>query len=187
MRLAFLFCVLIVSGCSLSSSSLDLDPLADKNVYPKLQQIRIERWGTVKFNGILALRGSDGGLHYALIDAMGVTLLQAWADASGHHGAVKPTGPLAPKGLAPFLSEALARIYLIEPAAPPCANEGFFSVCVRNGEKGGRIKTGEFAGITYWQVEGELKAVQNNGRAAETHTRYKQPWLGVEIILQELP
>lgn len=179
-----LFFLIFLSGCTLSTNSLVLAPVPEITAYQKLQHIRIERWGEVKFNGILALRATDKGLHYALIDATGIKLLQAWSDAKGDHNTITPTGPLAEQGLAPFLSEAIARMYLINPLRLPCSHKGLLSVCIKD-DNGLRIKTGNFAGIRYWNVEGGLNTVQNNNAATRIDTRYSQPWLGVEIVLQE--
>lgn len=185
MRLPVLFFIVFLSGCTLSSNSLVLAPMPEEEAYQKLQHIRIERWGDVKFTGILALRATNAGLHYALIDATGIKLLQAWSDAKGDHNAIKPIGPLAQKGLAPFLSEAIARMYLVNLLHLPCSRTGFLAVCITDEDNGLWKKTGSFAGITYWNVEGGLNSVENNSRAAYTGIRYSQPWLGVEIVLQD--
>ena len=191
MRLIVLFFILLLSGCTLSTHSLMLVPDTEGATPQKLQHIRIERWGDIRFDGILALRVTSTGLHYALIDATGVKLLQAWSDGGGEHDAVKPTGPLATKGLAPFLSEAIARIYLVNPAQRPCSRKGFLSVCITdstdsaNGTGGLMKKSGSFAGIPYWHVEGELNSAKKRSRATGIETRYSQPWLGVEIVLQD--
>lgn len=185
MRFLTLFILILLSGCTLSSQSLLLAPVPEKTSYQKLQHIRIERWGDVKFNGILALRATNTGLHYALIDATGIKLLQAWSDAEGDHDAIKPTGPLAEKGLAPFLSEAIARIYLINPLTLPCSRAGFLSVCIID-DNGLRKKTGSFAGIRYWDVKRGFNPGMTDSGAARIDTRYSQPWLGVEIVLQDL-
>ncbi len=186
MRFIVLLFIVLLSGCTLSTHSLVLAPVPENTAYQKLQHIRIERWGDIKFNGILALRATDEGLHYALIDATGIKLLQAWSDAGGDHNAIKPTGPLAGKGLAPFLSEAIARIYLINPLQLPCSRTGFISVCITDDDNELKTKSGGFAGITYWDVKSGLNSVQDSSRAARIDTRYSQPWLGVEIVLQDL-
>lgn len=185
MRFIALFFLMLLSGCTLSTHSLVLAPVPEETAYQKLQLIRIERWGDVKFTGILALRATNAGLHYALIDATGIKLLQAWSDAKGDHNAIKPTGPLAGKGLAPFLSVAIARMYLVNPRKLPCSRTGFIAVCITDDDNGLRKKAGSFAGITYWNVDGGLNSVENNRRAAYTSTRYSQPWLGVKIVLQD--
>ena len=185
MRRMIFFFIFYISGCTLSNYSPVLISVAEETDYPKMQHIRIERWGEVKFNGILAIRGTKEGVHYALIDGTGVKLLQAWADARGDHKAIEPIGPLAQKGIAPFISEAIARIYLVEPSESPCSGQGFFSVCVIDEGNSLRKKTGTFAGITYWVVENELKPTHSNGSSADKYTQYSQPWLGVEIFLRE--
>ncbi|PHR30227.1 MAG: hypothetical protein COA36_02255 [Desulfotalea sp.] len=179
--------VLLLSGCALQRYSPDPDLLVVKPNYPKLQQIRIERWGDVAFNGLLVIRAGDNGFYYALVDPMGVTLLQAWSDAGGDHNAVLPRGPLGKKGLAPFLSEALARIYLLEPDKLPCSRQGWSSVCVKDGGKTLRVKTGYKAGIAYWKVEEQLDPGSKSATATGAYIRYNQPWLGVDIFLQQLP
>lgn len=186
MRIIALVFIMSLTGCSFSGTSLVSAPAPEKTIYQKLQHIQIKRWGEVKFDGILALQATTAGLHYALIDATGIKLLQAWSDVRGDHDAIKPTGPLAGKGIAPFLSEALARLYYITLQKLPCSRTGFLSVCIANDDNGKTIKTGSFAGITYWTVEGGINLIQKKSDQAAVNTRYSQPWIGVEIILQDL-
>lgn len=186
MRFFFLLSILFLSGCAVSHHSPLWTIPQEKLIYDTLQQIKIERWGEEQFHGIIALKATQGGLHYALLDGTGVKLLQGWSDAQGEHDAVLPTGPLVSRGLAPFISEALARMLLLDPGEYPCSRIGFSSLCLESLETGAIVKTGYFTGVKIWQVEAQLNSALNNSTSTDSYIEYNQPWLGVTIVLQNL-
>ena len=186
MRLFLLLFCVFLSGCTVSHHPPLWAVPHEKLIYDKLQQIKIERWGEEQFHGIIALKAAEGGLHYALLDGTGVKLLQGWSDARGEHDAVLPTGPLVSRGLAQFVSEALARMFLLEPGIYPCSRVGFSSLCLKTLETGAIVKAGYFTGVKIWQVEAQLNDPLHNSTATESYIEYNQPWLGVTIVLQNM-
>jgi 3',5'-cyclic AMP phosphodiesterase CpdA len=159
---------------------------SEQIIYERLQQIKIARWGEEQFRGILALKADEGGMHYALLDGTGVKLLQGWADAGGDHDTVEPTGPLVSRGLAPFVSEAVARMFLLDPGEYPCNRNGLVSLCLEHQERGSIVKGGYFAGIKIWQVELQSDSTFQNSTATDSYIEYNQPWLGVTITLKKM-
>lgn len=182
MRLAIFSCWLCVllAGCSLPKEVASPE-LAVREAAPgRMLNIRIERWDTLRFAGLLGLRQTAGGLDYILLDATGVKLLQAEVAGDGSFTLKQESGPLHKTGLAPFLSEALARIYLQEPVRPPCAGSWWYRLCRQEDERGARVKYGQAWPFTVWRVTGG----DGQGEAAVT---YQQPWLGVKVKLEPLP
>jgi len=171
--------LLLLTSCSLPQAVSTHMAENGRDKQPgRLLNIRIERWDTVRFSGLLGLREDAGGLVYVLLDATGVKLLQAEVAGNGSFTLLQESGPLNKSGLAPFLSEALARIYLQEPVRLPCTGSWFYRLC-REDEVGSSVKYGQAGPFTVWRVTGKDPA----GAAAVT---YHQPWLGVKVKLERL-
>ncbi len=186
MRLWLFYLLLFLTGCSGSFYSGSKMLHHGSVHYETLQNIQITRWGETRFTGILALSEGEGGLHYALIDGTGVMLLQAFSDRQGNHETVAPRGPLAKEQLAGFLSEAIARIYLLEPEQAPCSRNVFATLCLQEVNETIKEKTARVAGLTIWKVETAVDTIAQNGNTAESYVRYNQPWLGVTIKLRAM-
>lgn len=172
--LLVLFGVSTLAGCAPPSSTLRLSPEQAGKDENRLFTLRIERWGEVRFSGLLALRQGGGEVHYALLDASGVKLLQARVDAAGESRVLHAKGALKDSNLAPFLGEALARVFLQEPKEVPCAGRWWHRLCRRNEY----MKSGYFGPLPLWRAE-----VPGAPVGTETIS-YHQPWLGVGLVLR---
>lgn len=177
--LFFSCCIcLLLTSCSLP---LDVrtDGLADHDKQSaKLLNIRIERGDILRFSGLLGVRENADGLHYVLLDATGVKLLEVEVAGDGSHNLLRGGGPLKGSDLAPFLSLALARIYLQEPQQLPCAGSWFYRLCREESEDKAWCKYGRKGPFKVWKVSG-------GGTSGQDHDTvvYHQPWLGVRIQL----
>ena len=175
------FVCLVLAGCGLPPGSLVAPRLENDKGPGRLLDIRIERWGEVRFSGLLALRPDGSGLYYALLDATGVKLLEAvTADDSGYR-LIHGKGALRESGLGEFLAEVLTRIYLQEPAVPPCAGSWLYRVCRDQGADGAWQKYGQTGFLEIWRVQ----PAADQDPSAEALI-YRQPWLGIRIILQSM-
>jgi hypothetical protein len=76
---------------------------------------------------------------------------------------------------APFLSEALARIYLQEVDGIGCIGSWLYQVCRKESEDKGWLKYGQAGPFKVWQI--------STGADAEAVV-YRQPWLGLRIYLE---
>ena len=170
----------ILTSCSLSPA-IRTDTIGVSSEPNKLLTIRIERWDEELFSGFLGLR-KDAEFSYILLDATGVKLLEAEVSGGGGHN-LQAKGPLKESDLAPFLSEALSRIYLQEPDRTPCAGSWFYRLCRENHveikEKSWKkhARTGFF---TIWQASGST--IEGDKETVV----YSQPWLGVSIELEPM-
>lgn len=144
----------------------------------RLLHLRVERWDIQRFSGLLGLRERPAGLYYVLLDATGVKLLEAEVAGDGSHKLLRVSGALQKSDFAPFLSEALARIYLQEPDHLPCAGSWLYQICREESAENGWFKYGQAGPFTVWRV-----SVPAAGAGAEPVV-YHQPWLGVRIILE---
>ena len=178
---ALLFCCwacLLFTACSLPKEVTAPD-MAGKDQGPsgRMLNIRIERWEKLRFSGLLGIRETPGGLDYVLLDATGIKLLQAEVAGDGSFTLKQESGPLHKSGLAPFLSEALARIYLQEPVRLPCTGSWFYRLCREADEDGSSVKYGQAGPFTVWRI---------TGPAGDAGAMYHQPWLGVKVKLERL-
>ena len=76
---------------------------------------------------------------------------------------------------APFLSEALARIYLQEADGVGCIGSWLYQVCREDSEDKGWVKYGQAGPFKVWRM--------STGPDPEA-VLYHQPWLGLRIYLE---
>lgn len=146
-----------------------------------LYTISIEQWGEMRFSGILALQFRQESLYYMLLDATGVTLVEAEVSLTDGHRLVRAMGPLKTSELPNSLSTALKRIYLLNPPQGPCS-QGFISrFCIEVAEQREWQKYVRVGPFTVWEAEHS-----DRGDGERIDTTYTQPWLGVRISIGEL-
>ncbi len=175
-RLIFLlFCFLPVS-CSLPvEKHINLSP-GPEVTESTLMNIRVERWGRVKFSGLLGLGKRDAGLQYVLLDATGVKLLAGTIKYNG--AAPLPGGVLQGTMTANFLHTAFTRVFIIEPAQKPCSGSWFLRLCSRRKNGGDGEKSLRSAFMTLWRVD-----MPQGTEDGDITMIYSQPWLGIRIVL----
>lgn len=173
---------LLLASCGLPRTAVRTESPGLAESAGRLLNIRVERWDTLRFSGLLGLQEKERGLCYVLLDATGVKLLEAEVAGDGHHNLLRVSGPLKKSDFAPFLSEALARIYLQEPDELPCAGSWFYRLCRQDSGDSGWEKYGQAGPFTVWQVSADRKR-RTSGDADES-VIYRQPWLGVKISIE---
>ncbi len=172
MRLFGVFlCVLLLAGCSLPLRPVEINSEQHES---QLYHIKLSRWSEPRFSGLLALQASAEGLHYALLDATGVTLLSARVSAAGEHHLLQAYGPFQQSSLPEVLSHALFRIVQAEPNQLPCATNWLVRFCQR--QKDGYFSKKASTGLaTMWQVEYDQEQW--------TTASYSSPWIGFALQL----
>jgi hypothetical protein len=176
------FC-LVLTSCGLPRTT-STPALTDQGKGTgRLLNIRVERWDTVRFSGLLGLRETAEGLYYVLLDATGVKLLEVEVAGDGSHKLLRVSGPLKKTDFAPFLSEALVRIYLQEPDEKSCVVSWLYQVCREEGEDKGWDKYGQAGPFKVWQVSASRASRDSSGADGEAVV-YRQPWLGIGIFLE---
>jgi len=169
----------LLTSCGLPRTAATPEMTGPDQQGGRLLNIRVERWDTLRFSGLLGLRENAAGLYYVLLDATGVKLLEVEVARDGRHNLLRVSGPLQKTDFAPFLSEALARIYLQEPDEMPCGGSWFYRLCREESEDNGWRKYGQAGPFKVWQVT--AAGIAGEGDEAVV---YRQPWLGVSISLK---
>ena len=179
-RIIWICCLcLFLSSCSVPLRVSDKGLEEGGKPVARLLNIRIERWGEVRFSGLLALREQGEQLYYALLDPTGVKLLEVVVDSDGEYRILHAKGVLQDSSLGGFLSEVLIRIYRQEPAVLPCAGTWLYQLCIEQGD-GTTDKYSQIGPLTLWRIT----AVPARQGVDYTALTYNQPWIGVAIFLE---
>lgn len=146
-----------------------------------LTNMRIERWGDSKYSGLLAIKQNCHGMHFVLLDATGVKLLEGDVDEQLSYTIQYARGNFSDSHLPKFLAVSVGRTFLQEPETLPCSGTGFSRLCK---EQTGQLQwqrkltTGL---VTRWHV---LDNFDSEGRWQSAE--YAQPWLGVLISFSRI-
>lgn len=176
----FLTCLFVTSCCLPISSDngLDQEIIEDK---AKIYNIVIKRWDKLEYSGLLAVKKSHEGLHYILLDPTGVKLLESEIQVQTSESETVAGGVLAHSKLRNFLDTVLQRVYLTYPHKLPCDWNGVLQFCYRKQNRTDWTKITKVWPFVYWEA---LKEV-NRGDSQIIFV-YNQPWLGVDITLEEI-
>ncbi|WP_136809468.1 hypothetical protein [Desulfosediminicola flagellatus] len=174
-------CCLLLSACSMPQYTASIPENQEEQSGGQLVNIRIERWGTLLFSGLLAMKKQQSGLHYAMMDSSGIKLLEAEVNTTGEHTLLHAKTGIKESKLPEYLSTSLRRIYLLKPSELPCTASLLMNFCIdQPGNQTTAFQKSLHAGpIALWKVEtgtvGERGAI----------TLYSQPWVGVRIYLED--
>lgn len=178
--------LLIIFVCSLSSCSLPalyngaLNNEQQSKSSSQIYTMRIERWDRLLFSGILGLKLQTNGFYYVVLDATGISLLEAQVFEDGSFKVLSGQPKVKESGLPSFLCKALARMYTIQLSELPCSTNGLTSVC-KSGKVTQAIQEKTFKArvglIPLWRVDEKISL---NGE--KNSTEYYEPWLGLKVV-----
>lgn len=189
-----LFCFLLLLACSVPvAEHPDLLPDEETREVLKsgLYQIEIERFGELRFQGLIAIRKGRELFDYVLIDATGVTLLEGRSQSEAR-GRGELKGMLKRSRLAEILTVGLSRMFMLLPESQPCGRNGILTFCVKRPSMQHVVKEVRFGPILCWDVEYSVnskektvaKEISKEVVLYGSYT-YRQPWLGLKIRLVE--
>ena len=182
MRNVFVWSVacFICTACSLPIKSNNISEVEVRTGDSQLMNIRIERWGTTRFSGLIALQERANGIYYILLDATGVKLMEALVKEDGNHELVRVHGALKDTRLPEFLSASLKKIYLIEPDTLPCSRSLLLWFCMEKSEDNHWHKYAQAGPFKLWSV-----SYAENHDTKWPASSFSQPWIGVNVILTQ--
>ena len=107
---AIILVAFLLAACSVPS--LEPPALAPESVVVQeeagiMYNLRITRQGRQKFSGILGVRTVGDDLHFAMLDATGILLLEADVHADGSYKITRAVGQIADSQLPGYLAETL--------------------------------------------------------------------------------
>lgn len=177
--IVFLCCALLVS-CGFRTTTV-FRGFTDAGEPYRLYNLRIDRWGERRFSGLLALQRKTGGLCYALLDASGITLLEAEIASGGEQEILQGKTQITETKLPVYLGTALYRVFGLDPEEYPCSFNGVLRFCLDSSPSGGWSKRAEMLPFTVWSAHGGGDGDRENGAIV-----YEQPWGGVKITLEQV-
>lgn len=178
--LVMVLCFLALGGCSVPihiTRDIEVTTQAEKS---EVKSITIERWGDTKFSGLLGLQRSESEVHYALLDATGIKILEADVTRSGEQKILHAKGSMQDSKLPEYMATWLRRVYLLNPVQEPCSSTILKRFCSRSNEQAGLRKSFRFTSFLMWDVQ---QSVLETGKARLV---YFEPWIGVRIIINEI-
>ena len=173
-------CCLLLASCAFRTTTVFRGFAGGEASYT-LYNLQIERWGERRFSGLLALQRKTGGLCYALLDASGVSLIEADIDWTGLQRILQGQPQLMKTGVPDYLGTAIYRVFGLDPEEYPCSWNGVLRFCFDSSPADGWSKKAEALPFTVWQAHG------SNGTNGKKPTIvYEQPWGGVKIIMKQV-
>ena len=174
-----LFC-LALCGCTVPSHISRDIKMVTKVDKGELFNMTIERFGETKFSGLLGLQRSESEVHYVLLDASGIKILEAKVVRSGEQKVLHAKGPMQDSELPDYMATWLRRIYLLNPLQEPCSSTMLKSFCFKSMEQAGYRKTFRFTTFLMWDVQ------QSTLETGKGRVVYFEPWIGVKIVINEI-
>lgn len=175
-----LFFLLALCGCSVPSHLIRDTNTVLQAENGEVFNITIERFGKTKFSGLLGLQRVEYGVHYVLLDASGIKLLEAEITTLGEQKILHAKGPMQESKLPEYVATWLRRIYLISPNQAPCSSSMLKSFCLRPVEHVGDRKNLRFTSFLMWDVQ------QSTLQSGKESIAYSEPWIGIEIVINEI-
>ncbi|MDP3479562.1 MAG: hypothetical protein Q8R88_07305 [Desulfoprunum sp.] len=173
---------LFLQGCAAGNHPLGptvLAPTADSS--PAFYTLTLKDTAKVRFNGLLGISAGKDGLHYILLDATGITLIEARIDIQGNVSQQRILGPLQKSGLPGYLAGALRRIFLEQPAPLPCEDHFLLTFCEERQPAGSGRKWLRTWPFTWWSLQYSDEA--KNSR--EQSLVYRQFMTGITLYLRK--
>ncbi len=168
----FIFTSFFIFSCSKIPPQA-LNPSLD--ISEQLLNIRIYRYGNLRFSGLMGITVRQGDQFIILLDASGIMLLKGQLTSTGKMAVSGGVKQITNSQLPQILAQSVLRIYSNEPAKLPCSNNGLEKICQHHESSGDWSKTSRLGPFPFWKVS---CAPSKNGEY-----RYRQPWLGLNIYL----
>ncbi|RKX58800.1 MAG: hypothetical protein DRP37_07495 [Thermodesulfobacteriota bacterium] len=144
--------VQFISGCSINK----IPEYNDQHfpcVEESLWKLTIEKWGTERFTGILAVRTLGPDFHLVLLDATGIKLLEIAMSNGSDVRVVSALNVMRDRGLPEYLSKSTSRIFDTMSDDVKCFRHGFIRICKKKPALDVERKEARFGPFWVWSVD----------------------------------
>ena len=144
--------VQFISGCSINK----IPEHADQHfpyVEESLWKLTIEKWGTERFTGLLAVRTLGPDFHLVLLDATGIKLLETAMSDGSDVRVVFALKAVRDRGLPEYLSRSTSRIFETMSDDVSCSRHGFNRICKKKPASDVKRKEARFGPFLIWSVD----------------------------------
>lgn len=169
------FCIfLTLCSCSMPRNLIRQPSGLSIKTRSVLYRIEMYTFWVKRYTGLLAVETDPSTVSYALIDPLGITLLEGLVERDGRARDLQGLGKIKKSNVPQLLADSLSRIYLIKPEYGSCSPGKWHSFCESYENSSTRIKMYRSGFFTNWYVEYLEKGDK---------IHYNQPLLGVSLKL----
>lgn len=181
------FIVLMLVSATLMSTGCSSNPKPSQ-IFDGKQSVKETLWALhlrhkqqLRFEGILLVRHSPGDfLDFSLLDATGITLIEAQMDSTGEKNIRFSMAFLKKHDLPSLFLDSIYKIFIIQPSRTSCHWYRIPSLCSISNEKPNKGKRAMVGPVPLWDVI----YLYANGRM--TQALLRQLWIDIEIRIVAL-
>lgn len=163
--LPFLF-LLAMTGCCRIQTDLPWPQESQDERTSELYRFHLERSGTTKLSGLLALQPKEEGMWSVLLDATGVPLVKMLVRSDGAKKVEFCAAAVCDTRLPEVLGKLVDYIYFM-PAGTDCPWYAFSCTCMVDEGAGRRVRWERFGPFRLWEVD----RVLSPGQKEKIHVR----------------
>ena len=169
-----------ISGCSINKIPEHAD-LHFPYVEESLWKLTIEKWGTERFTGLLAVRTLGPDFHLVLLDANGIKLLETTMSDGSDVRVVFALKAVRDRGLPEYLSRSTSRIFETMSGDVNCSRHGFIRICKKKPASDMGKKEARFGPFLIWSVDYFNNKDVTGGFAGAV---LREPWKRSKLSLE---
>jgi hypothetical protein len=151
--------LLCLTGCCRVAELPRWPAESESDTASALYRFRLERSGTAKFSGLLALKPRTNGMWSALLDATGAPLAKMIIHPDGSTQVEYRAAAIRDTRLPELLGKLVEYIYFT-PASAECSRYAFSCVCLEQETPEQAVKWKRLGPLRLWEVEQTTTALQ---------------------------
>ncbi len=169
-----------ISGCSINKIPEHVDQHF-LYVEESLWKLTIEKWGTERFTGLLAVRTLGPDFHLVLLDATGIKLLETAMSDGSDVRVVAALKAVRDRGLPEYLSRSTSRIFETISGDVHCFRHGFIRICKKKPALDVERKEARFGLFLLWSVDYFYSKDVSEGFVCAV---LREPWRRSKLTLE---
>ncbi|MBW1671367.1 MAG: hypothetical protein JRJ43_09735 [Deltaproteobacteria bacterium] len=169
-----------ISGCGINKIPEHVDQhflYVDESLW----KLTIEKWGSERFTGLLAVRTLGPDFHLVLLDATGIKLLETTMSNKSDVRVVFALKPARDHGLPEYLSRSTSRIFDTMSGNDNCSRHGFIKICKKKPASDMERKEARFGPFLLWSVDYFYGNDVSEGFAGAV---LREPWKRSKLTLE---
>jgi hypothetical protein len=181
MRWIFLILIIqFIPGCGINKIPEHVDQHF-MYVDEYLWKLTIEKWGSERFTGLLAVRTLSPDFHLVLLDATGIKLLETVISNKSDVRVVSAVKAMRDRGLPEYLSRSISRIFHTMSGDVHCSRHGFIRICKKKPASDRERKEARFGPFLIWCVDYFYSEDVAEGFAGAV---LREPWKRSKLTLE---
>jgi hypothetical protein len=149
--ISLILTIQFISGCAINK--IPEYNAQHFHVKESIWKLTIEKWGTERFSGLLAVRTLGPDFHLVLLDATGIKLLETVMSDGNDVRVVSAVKAVRDRGLPEYLSKSTLRIFDTMSDDVHCFEYGLIRICKKKPASNVERKEARFGPFLLWSVD----------------------------------